>query len=303
MEHTNISNQLCQKMDNCTQMRVYLLDNQTAGDGGKIYLFPNDPENEIEKDYKELFKFFVGEKEIVDYSLTDAKKGTLQKILCNELPLWNIIKNQISGVRPTNATMFTPEMVNNKIKMVVVDCIIGKEHIYLLSKYINKTVYSKKMQFTMEGGVFKKIKNAIFTLDENIDCFVFNDSMYIVSESRFDVLFDFHQKINKLVQEQLANTVDWDFFDNNEFAADLYDKPRKSRQFLKVMSSDNLTMWKAKTPLERKEIIINDEKLKDKFVFNEENKIIYTKTVLNDLFKLLTDDYYRSIITGRTGER
>ena len=57
------------------------------------------------------------------------------------------------------------------------------------------------------------------------------------------------------------------------------------------------------TAVERKELIQGDEKLKDKFQFDDENRIIRTKESISELFKLLTSDYYMNILTGKTEER
>lgn len=300
MENTQIYNLL----EPCTQMRIFLFEKQTGRGGGyNIYLFPNEPTQEIVTDCKSNFKFYVGNREIVDYSQTEVKKETIQKLPCVELPQWNEFKDLIDNVPLTNAPIFTAEKISKNIKMVVIECVVENSLIYLVSKFSYKTVYGRKIRFSLTGGTFKKLKNAVLTLGDCIDCFIFENNVYILLESRFDSLFDFHKRIKDEVNENLSAINDWDFFDNNDISSDIVDKPRKGRQFLKVIKSDNLAIWKTKTPSERKNIILGDDKLKEKFSFDADDKIIYSKEALNELFKLLTDDYFKSIITGETGER
>lgn len=127
--------------------------------------------------------------------------------------------------------------------------------------------------------------------------------MYILLESRFDSLFDFHKRIKDEVSSKIDEINEWDFFDNNDISEEIINKPRKSRQFLKVIDSASLSKWKTMTAVERKELIQGDEKLKDKFQFDDENRIIRTKESISELFKLLTSDYYMNILTGKTEER
>ena len=64
-----------------------------------------------------------------------------------------------------------------------------------------------------------------------------------------------------------------------------------------------MSKWKTMTVVERKVLIQGDEKLRDKFQFDNEDRIIRTKESISELFKLLTSDYYMNILTGKTEER
>lgn len=306
MENTQQTTPIQNLLDNCTQMRIFLFEKQSGRNAGyKVYLFPNDPTQEALGDFKSNFSFYVSNRDIVDYSQTEVQKETIQKLSCTELQQWNDIKRLIDSVPLTDAPIFTADKVSKNIKMVVVEC-SGPDEIapvYLISKFSHKTVYGRKVRYTYAGGTFVKLDNAVLTLGDCIDCFVYNDDVYILLESRFDSLFDFHKRIKDAVNDNIDIIQQWDFFDNNDIASDIIDKTRKSRQFLKVINSENLAIWKAKTPTERKALLQGDNKLKDKFQFDEDDRIVYSKETLNELFKLLTDDYFRSIITGETGER
>lgn len=306
MESMNEENQIGNILDTCTQVRVFLFEKQAGrGSGYKIYLFPNNTTLDIIEDYKSNFKLFVSNRDIVDYSQTETKKETIQKLSCAELPQWNEFQQLIDSLPITNTPIFTAGNISDKIKMVVVECRNenDEEPIYLISKFSYKTVYGRKIRFSISGGTFKKIPSAVLTLGDCIDCFIYADNVYILLESRFDSLFDFHKRIKDAVNSNLHLASNWDFFDRNDIASAIIGKPRKGRQFLKVLNSNNLDTWKHKTHVERKKIIQGDNKLKDKFQFDDNDRIIFSKESLSELFKLLTDDYFKSIITGETSER
>lgn len=289
-----------------SKIRIFLFEKQKGrGEKYKVYLFPNDVTDETLDDYKSNFEFFVSGREVVDYCQTETKKETIQKLSCNELPQWEIFKNLIDNFPVVNAPIFAATNVSDKIKMTVVECTKedGSAPVYLISKFSHKKVYGRKIRFSLVGGTFKKLNHAVLTLGDCIDCFIYGGNVYILLESRFDSLFDFHKKINDEVNVNLGEISDWNFFDNNDISENIVGKPRKGRQFLKVINSENLTTWKSKNPQERKAIILGNPLLKDKFEFDKNDRIIFSKEALNELFKLLTDDYFKSIITGETCER
>ena len=305
MLNAQINKQLYQLIDNCHQIRVYLFEKRAGRIGGyNIYLFPNEPTQEIISDYQSNFIFYVKDKDVVDYSQTESKKDTIQKIACSELPLWEELKNLIDSMPFTNVPIFTIDKISNNIKIIITECILeDQSSVYLISKFSYKAAYGRKIRFALIGNSFKKLNKPVLTLGDAIDSFIYKDTAYILIESHFDTIFDFHKRIKDEVSDKIGLINDWDFFDNNNIKLDIIDKPRKGRQFLKVINSDNLTTWKEKTPSERKALILGNEKLRDKFSFDENDKIIYSKNALNELFKLLTDDYFKSIITDKTEER
>lgn len=306
MELTQQRNEIENLLDNCSHMNIYLIEKPKGRNTDyKVYLFPNDATDEALLDYKNNFKNYVSKREIVDYSKTDAKKETIQKLSVDDLPQWKKIRDLIDNVPTTNAPIFKESNVSKDIKMVIIECknSDGKPYVYLISKFSHKTTYSNKVLFFFTGSVYKKMNHSILTLGDCIDCFVFNDEVYILLENRFNSMFDFYKRIKDEVNNKISEIESWDFFDDNDISNEILDKPRKSLQFLKVISSESLTKWKEMSISARKDFIKKDEKLKDKFQFDNDNKIIRTKNSVIELFKLLNCEYYRNILTGETEER
>lgn len=290
-------------IDSCNSIRIFLFEKiPNTSNNFKVYMFPNAPTEDDINFYKSNFHFYVDDKDIVDYSYTEGKKDTIQKLSLTEFTQWELYKNLIDTFPVTNAPALKPENIKN-LKMIVVECLVGEEKVYLISKYPSSSLYKKKRLYTFLGETLKKLNNEILVLCDYIDCFIVADSLYVLIESHFDTLFDFHKKIKDEASKNIHATDDWNFFDNNDISKEILDKPRRCRQFLKVLNSENLSAWKSKTPADRKLIITGDIKLKDKFEFDENDNIKFSKNSLNELFKLLNDDYFKSIITGETGER
>jgi len=305
MENTQQTTQIENILDSCSQIRIYFIEKQARNAGYKVYLFPNEATSDALSDYKNNFKRYVSNRDVVDYSQTEVKKETIQKLPIADLTLWTDIKSAIDNIPITNAPILKPSDVSKKIKMVVIECldIENNSYVYLVSKFAYNTAYSNKVRFCFVGDKYEKIKNPVLTLGDCIDCFIYNNYVYILLETKFDSLFDFHKRIKDEVNDNIDEINGWDFFNDNDISSEIIDKPRKSRQFLKVINSASLSKWKTMTPSERKVFIQGDDKLKDKFQFDDNDKIIRTKETITELFKLLTSDYYMNILTGETEER
>lgn len=293
-------------LDTAINVRVYFFEKKRGGHN--IYLFPNDATMETLSHYKSLYEWITNGKELTEYSLTDAPKETIQKIMVDELHLWQSIVDLISSVPVTNAPIFTPEIISDKIKFIVAEVTLSSENeekkVYLIQRFnFKKAVYGKMRFFFLESN-FQKLTDDTITFGESIDCFVWDNNAYIINETAFNTLFDFHKRIEDEVQKNIVDVESWTFFDDNSKIADLIaHKPRKGLQFNKVATSHNLIVWKSKTASERKLTIESNVKLKDKFQFDDSDKIIITKESLNEFFKLMCDDYFNQIITGETAER
>jgi hypothetical protein len=305
MENTQQTISIENILDSCSKIRIYFIEKQPRNAGYKVYLFPNDATNDALADYKTNFKNYVSNRDIVDYSQTEVKKETIQKLPIVDLPQWAEIKTAIDNMPITSAPILKPSDVSKKIIMTVVECLDDEDnsYAYLITKFAYNSTYKNKVRFCFVMDTYEKIKAPVLTLGDCIDCFIYNDDVYILLESRFDSLFDFHKRIKDEVSSKIDEINEWDFFDNNDISEEIINKPRKSRQFLKVIDSASLSKWKTMTAVERKELIQGDEKLKDKFQFDDENRIIRTKESISELFKLLTSDYYMNILTGKTEER
>ena len=286
-------------LDACTEMRIFFFEKK--GKGYNAYLFPNDVTRSIRQDIIDLYKFYIGDKEIVDYSLVDTQKETIQKLSTTELPQWESIKGLIDNFPITNAPILTREKITDKIKMYIIECTINDKTVYIASKYSHKKSYSG-IEFSMIGNTFKKINRGILTLGDCMDCFIYNNDVYILLETHFNSIFNFHKKIMDTVEANISEIDTWDFFDNNNIAGELVG-PRKGRLFLKIIDSDDLAEWKKMTHTKRKSIIKKDPTLSDKFDFDKNNRIKFTKACLGELFKLFANNYFKSIITGKTGAR
>lgn len=305
MENTQQTISIENILDSCSKIRIYFIEKQPRNAGYKVYLFPNDATNDALADYKTNFKNYVSNRDIIDYSQTEVKKETIQKLPIVDLPQWAEIKTAIDNMPITSAPILKPSDVSKKIIMTVVECLDDEDnsYAYLITKFAYNSTYKNKVRFCFVMDTYEKIKAPVLTLGDCIDCFIYNDDVYILLESRFDSLFDFHKRIKDEVSSKIDEINEWDFFDNNDISEEIINKPRKSRQFLKVIDSASLSKWKTMTAVERKELIQGDEKLKDKFQFDDENRIIRTKESISELFKLLTSDYYMNILTGKTEER
>ncbi len=305
MENTQQTISIENILDFCSKIRIYFIEKQPRNTGYKVYLFPNDATNDALSDYKTNFKNYVSKRDIVDYSQTEVKKETIQKLPIADLPQWTGIKTAIDNMPITSAPILKPSDVSKKIIMTVVECLDEEDnsYAYLITKFAYNSTYKNKVRFCFVQDTYEKIKTPVLTLGDCIDCFIYNDDVYILLESRFDSLFDFHKRIKDEVSSKIDEINAWDFFDNNDISEEIINKPRKSRQFLKVINSASLSKWKTMTVVERKELIQGDEKLKDKFQFDDEDRIIRTKESISELFKLLTSDYYMNLLTGKTEER
>lgn len=232
MENTQQTISIENILDSCSKIRIYFIEKQPRNAGYKVYLFPNDATNDALADYKTNFKNYVSNRDIVDYSQTEVKKETIQKLPIVDLPQWAEIKTAIDNMPITSAPILKPSDVSKKIIMTVVECLDDEDnsYAYLITKFAYNSTYKNKVRFCFVMDTYEKIKAPVLTLGDCIDCFIYNDDVYILLESRFDSLFDFHKRIKDEVSSKIDEINEWDFFDNNDISEEIINKPRKSRQ-------------------------------------------------------------------------
>lgn len=120
----------------------------------------------------------------------------------------------------------------NSVTMIELDCVLKNTNV----KFI-PVIFP---DFSWEGQImdtYEKIKAPVLTLGDCIDCFIYNDDVYILLESRFDSLFDFHKRIKDEVSSKIDEINEWDFFDNNDISEEIialnYHIPQKRIQLLR----------------------------------------------------------------------
>lgn len=157
-------------LDSCSRIRIYFIEKLARNAGYKVYLFPNDATNDALSDYKTNFKHYVSNRDIVDYSQTEAKKETIQKLPIADLFQWIDIKTAIDNMPITNTTFLKPSDVSKKIIMTVVECIDEKDnsYAYLITKFAYNSTYKNKVRFRFVLDTYEKITTPVLTLSSDV---------------------------------------------------------------------------------------------------------------------------------------
>ena len=163
-------------LENCNEAKIFLVEER--GKQVNVLLFPNDDTDVLEQ-YKSNYEFYATGKEIIPYDEVTNQKHTIQKIELTELSSWNVIKEQIDNLPLTNAPKLTPDRITNKLKMVVVECVIDDEKVYLISKFSFNATYNRKLFFSLWDNGFKKITEKVISFGNNIDALIKGGDVYI----------------------------------------------------------------------------------------------------------------------------
>lgn len=171
---------------------------------------------------------------------------------------------------------------------------ISNPDIILFRKYTESRILEKKglIPLIWSDGRFNQIDGSVLTIDEDIDCIIFNKQIYILNKLNFEKIFSFMDKFKDKIKTQISILETKEILDDiNKFLELCSSDARKIKKLYKLLESDTLTnidFQKIKEINDNYNLNLN---------FTEDNKIIIEKEKLWDILRVLDDDYLKSPIT------
>lgn len=211
---------------NTAEINLYLIKfNAKSKKLENAVILPDDVNKSILEDYK---KYLYGFKDrvVTKYNPTGNKEDTLPVLGLSAVEgRWNLITESINNARSL-CKNDTAELNKNslsygdeELNLIVVEIKDPTEekYSYFISKYqsVQKILKFKKIFFEEHGKLEEKELVKTFTLNWNIDVLIINDNLYVLSETRFNSIFDYDESLKEETMKIIdSNIKKWKIFSN-----------------------------------------------------------------------------------------
>ena len=208
------------------EINIYLIKfNAKSKKLESAVILPDEINESILKDYE---KYLYGFKDriVTKYNPAGNKEDTLPVLGLSAVEKrWNLITESINNARSlckndtaelNNASLSYGDEELNLIVVEIKDTTEGK-YSYFISKYqsVQKILKFKKIFFEEQGKLEEKELIKTFTLNWNIDVLITNENLYVLSESRFNSIFDYDESLREETMKIIdSNIKKWKIFSN-----------------------------------------------------------------------------------------
>lgn len=211
---------------NTAEINLYLIKfNAKSKKLENAVILPDDVNKSILEDYK---KYLYGFKDrvVTKYNPTGNKEDTLPVLGLSAVEgRWNLITESINNARSlckNDAAELNKNSLsygNEELNLIIVEIKDPTEekYSYFISKYqsVQKILKFKKIFFEEHGKLEEKELVKTFTLNWNIDVLIINDNLYVLSESRFNSIFDYDESLKEETMKIIdSNIKKWKIFSN-----------------------------------------------------------------------------------------
>lgn len=208
------------------EINLYLIKfNAKSKKLDKAVVLPDEINKSILEDY-ERYLFGFKDRNVSTYNPTGNKDNTLPVLNLSAVEKrWNLITESINNARSLNkedTTELNKDSLSygdeelNLIVVEIKDTIEGK-YSYFITRYqsVQKILKFKKIFFEEQGKLKPKDLVKTFTLNWNIDVLITNDNLYVLSESKFNSIFDYDESLKEETMKIIdSNIKKWKIFSN-----------------------------------------------------------------------------------------
>lgn len=271
---------IIEKLKHC-EINIYLVKFDARSEKlNNAVLLPDDINSSLLKDYNDYLYGFIN-REVKNYNPNGNDNSALPVLNLSSIEKrWDAIYEAINSCgnlsqRDIN-TLNTSEKLsynNEELNLYVTEIkdTTDDSYCYFVSKYQNtQKVLKYKRLFLEEYGRFKEKENTkALTLNYNIDVVILNDNVYVLSETRFNSIFDYDENLKETAMKTASEHVSkWKIFYNADKFMDLLKNKYAYRGIAKISKDTSyLNAIEAFDPKDLKSRILD----KCRNVFSEED--------------------------------
>lgn len=211
---------------NTAEINLYLIKfNAKSKKLENAVILPDDINKSILEDYA---KYLYGFKDrvVAKYNPTGNKEDTLPVLGLSAVEKrWNLITESINNARSlckNDTAELNKDSLSygdEELNLIVVEIkdTTEEKYSYFISRYqsVQKILKFKKIFFEEHGKLEEKELVKTFTLNWNIDVLITNDNLYVLSETRFNLIFDYDESLKEETMKIIdSNIKKWKIFSN-----------------------------------------------------------------------------------------
>ncbi|MBB6447993.1 Kiwa anti-phage protein KwaB-like domain-containing protein [Bacillus benzoevorans] len=240
-----------------------------------------------------LSKIQSQNKEFRVYDIDDSTDDYVQIINKNDVPATS---NLLTPIINNSADPFISESeIFSSLWAYAVQTEINNKKLVWFRKYSKGKVLKKgfKDAVLFRDGKFSKIEHDVFQIDEKVDCFIWNDEIYISQHHNFEKIFSYDDQYEEKVGEALEVIKEsFSYIDHESLQLYVEKDSIQKRKLAAIMHNGVYKKYGFN------EVVATIEKYNlDIEVNTQEQKVNLTPKDSRRFLKILNDDYLRSEVT------
>lgn len=233
---------------------------------------------------------------LVQYNPVGVLDGEIEKIEINKIPMYNTFLSSIE-----DANVFR-DMSTLKVERIGFYCIVIKydgSELFLFRQFQKLKKLRKGILTQILNNELNVIENEFLGIDEYVDIISYNGFLYLPNHISLERIFSYKDEFLRKTTEALGEILTQNVISNIEqFQQDCCNDIRIMKRFTNIMTKDRLPLFfdnYDRVPEIVRELGLDIE-------FDEEERIVYReKSQLFHIVNLLSDSYFKSLLSNRPG--
>lgn len=184
-----------------------------------------------------LTKMKTQEKEFCEYEIDDSSNEFVQYVAVNNVSVASFILDSIVN---NNADAFTSDANTfSNLWAYAVKIEINDKKLVWFRKYSKGKVLKKGFRDAVlfKDGKFSKIEHDVFQIDENVDCFIWNEEIYISQHHYFEKIFSYEDQYEEKYGEALEAFKQFTYIDHESLEQYVQTDSMQKRKLAAIMKN------------------------------------------------------------------
>ena len=201
-----------------------------------------------------------------------------------------------------NATNVFTEMnliKTEKINFYCIEVSVQGRSVFLFRQFTKMSRLRKGILSQLVNDELKELDHDFLGIDDLTDMVLFDDKLLIINHISLERIFNYRDKFQEMTNQAIGRiVVEGKMVNVEQFSEDCLNDVRIMKRFTDLMSKDRLPLFFDN--YDRVPDIVDALELD--IEFDEEGRIIYRdKTQLFHIIHLMSDAYFKSLLTARYG--
>jgi len=233
-----------------------------------------------------------------EYSYDMGQKDYLEKITCEALDVDTLIINPIEDLPVSNQNAIEIPEINAKFNIDVIRVKVKDEVLYFVTKHSSlNSAFKNKVVF---NGLRQIREDKILAFSEYPDVIIFNEYCYILHENKFNTIFNFRERIDKMVIDAKEEILSWEFLDDPLIFYESCDSNYNYKRSLVTAINKNSSAYlKNASPSQIKGQIEKHPEFVGKIFFDANSKIKTDKKSTRFILQILTNKIGLDVFTEK----
>lgn len=276
---------------------LYMITRKKENEAFIYKVFTAETHNEIAEQLNDiaishLTKIQNQEKEFREYEIDDSSNEYVQFIAVNNV---SAASNILDPIFSNNADEFTSDsetFINLWAYAVKIE--MNDKKLVLFRKYSKGKVLKKGFRDAVlfKDGKFSKIEHDVFQIDENVDCFIWNEEIFISQHHYFEKIFSYEDQYEAKFGEALEAFKQFTYIDHESLEQYVQTDSAQKRKLAAIMKNgiyEKYGFSEVASTIEKYELGIE--------VNQQEQKVNIAPKDSRKFLKILNDDYLRSEVS------